>query len=400
MLFLDLSARSYTGIKGLVSPCKENSFNFLNTETQANSFNIINNSSKTSTPTKYENNSSNVICKNEFSSKNQEDFNVCPICLDYIDFRKHETIGQSYYNYNTNITGIVQVLCGHMFHIECCLKLDDDKCPLCRFNLSPSYVSTCTLCTCENDLWMCLVCGSINCGEEGGSSNHRKEHYINSGHIYARGIGETHNVTFDFSHNIPLHILLRNTMINHQEQNAEYSKDPKEKVEYILSEYNSITSSQLENQRIYYLNLLRKIEDSYHDDDKKLDEEISKKSRELKSCLDDIWLYNDNKIKNMTLLKNNDSIIKNNDKILADLELEYIELLKEKQKYEDNTINDEKKIKKNIEEVTSEIDELQNQIKEMNIHIKTLNKSKKLEIAESSIHLIINNGAKKNSKNK
>ncbi len=112
---------------------------------------------------------------------------------------------------------------------------------------------------------MCLICGSINCGEEGGSNNHRKEHYVHSGHIYARGLGDSHNVTYDFTKLAPLHFWLQ-SMINPTRNiteitsnESEFFKDPKQKVEYIVSEYNSIISSQLESQRLYYINMVRKI---------------------------------------------------------------------------------------------------------------------------------------------
>jgi hypothetical protein len=56
----------------------------------------------------------------------------------------------------------------------------------------------------------------------------------------------------------------------------ELFKDTKEKSDYIMSEYNSIISSQLENQRMFYLNKLRKIEEKFLLEEKNLEIEILK----------------------------------------------------------------------------------------------------------------------------
>ena len=51
-------------------------------------------------------------------------------------------------------------------------------------------------------------------------------------------------------------------------------KSSKEKTEYIISEYNSIISSQLENQRYYFLNEFKKRENKYLLEKQNLEEEI------------------------------------------------------------------------------------------------------------------------------
>ena len=113
----------------------------------------------------------NSLNKSLFRPSSTTEINLCPICLDQIEIKDFSM------NSLTSANGIIHVLCGHIVHVECSLKLDDDKCPMCRYNLSPANVSSCSLCSCENDLWMCLICGNINCGLEGISNNHRREHY-------------------------------------------------------------------------------------------------------------------------------------------------------------------------------------------------------------------------------
>jgi BRCA1-associated protein len=326
--------------------------------------------------------------------------------LKIISIKKNEL------NHLTSTTGIIHVLCGHIFHIECCLKLDDGKCPLCRYNLSPVNVSTCSLCTCENDLWMCLTCGNINCGEEGGSNNHRKEHYQNSGHIYAKALGHTQNVTYDFTKNSPLNLWFQNNVINnsnisgsvtdklYSESDFIPTKDPKEKVEFIMSEYNSIISSQLESQRFYYLKLLRQIEESCRKEENLMDEEIMMLSKELQEINEELDTCQ--KCKNSVLeeLKVKDCNLKNLTEVLSNTEKEYKLLAMEKEnleKFEENIITE---INFKCNQTDEEIEDLQGQLHELKIHLKTLEKTKGKEIAGSSIEFMTNNSGTRRSNKK
>jgi BRCA1-associated protein len=352
------------------------------------------------------------------SDQNEEIENiVCPICLEHID-EKSQTQNnfnqKNELNHLTSTTGIIHVLCGHIFHIECCLKLDDGKCPLCRYNLSPVNVSTCSLCTCENDLWMCLTCGNINCGEEGGSNNHRKEHYKNSGHIYAKALGHTQNVTYDFTKNSPLNLWFQNNVINnsnisgsvtdrlYSESDFIPTKDPKEKVEFIMSEYNSIISSQLESQRFYYLKLLRQIEESCRKEENLMDEEIMMLSKDLQEINEELDTCQ--KCKNSVLeeLKVKDCNLKNLTEVLSNTEKEYKLLAMEKEnleKFEENIITE---INLKCNQTDEEIQDLQGQLHELKIHLKTLEKTKGKEIAGSSIEFMTNNssGSRRSNKKK
>jgi BRCA1-associated protein len=347
-----------------------------------------------------------------------EEIKVCSICLESLQSRKldspKELKNESYVN---TINGIIYVLCGHYFHIECLMQLDDDKCPLCRYYLSPVSVSSCSLCTCENDLWICLICGSINCGEEGGSNNHKKEHFSSTGHIYAKGIGENiHNITFDFSRNSPLNLWFQNSLfINTNDDmtliqdnsNKEIYKNPKEKVEFIISEYNSILSSQLESQRFYYINLMRKIEDSFLEENNKLDNRITNLKKEFDDVDQELISWTEKKNNMLDIVKQKEIEIKNLEKIKNDTDLEYKKIINKKERIEHykNNIDEEFNQKLNI--IDGQIEELQNQLKDLNIHINTLNnisKNKDLnEISGASIGLLLemdNKSKKYGKKNK
>ena len=357
------------------------------------------------------------------------EINLCPICLDQIEINCFSI------NSLTLANGIIHVLCGHIFHIECSLKLDDDKCPMCRYNISPANVSSCSLCSCENDLWMCLICGSINCGVEGNSNNHRQEHYSNSGHIYAKGLGDTHHVTFDFTKNAPLNILFQNSFraldSNVSRRNGTnllydeiiesnlipsdslYFKDPKEKVQFIVSEYNSIISSQLENQRIYYLNYMRKIDDRYKDEEFLIDGEFSKMEKELEEISYECNLWSQKKSQAMEAVKRKENELKFFETELLETEREYKNLVELKEKIEEKKNIKQKDHFENLVNIENEIGELKNQIKDLNIHINTLNRISKKnsnnEISGATIEFVSspvtakkkdNKKLSKNNKNK
>jgi BRCA1-associated protein len=296
---------------------------------------------------------------------------ACPICLEPLNIIM--TKDSVTVNYQNTSNGIIHVLCGHIYHVDCCLKFDDDKCPLCRYYISPQNVSTCSLCTCENDLWMCLLCGAINCGTESLSNNHRKEHYINTGHIYAKGLGETHNITFDFSRGSNLNTWFHNTILNEFREENDIVKDPKEKVEYIVGEYNSIISCQLESQRNYYVNQIRKQEEVFKTERKKLNEDIKLLTQELKHYEKENEELESRKKELLDDVKLTNSDFKELEKLKDKTDAEYNQLIKMKTKVEKYASNINDKIANNLKELDDQIHELEYQIKETKLHLSTVN---------------------------
>lgn len=402
-----------------------------------------------------------------------EDIRICTICLEDINKKNNKKLKND---------GLIYVLCGHVFHIECFSGLDDNKCPICRYYLSPYNFVTCEYCFQENDLWLCLVCGKIFCGEEGKSQNHRLQHYKESLHLYSQALGKNSNIIYDFAKNSPVHIWIQNTILNElkneedkinennvninnkginkdnnndsdlnleksssnemnsidkniictkSEKNKKYSnkeknqkkddknneevnqknedninnifKSSKEKTEYIISEYNSIISSQLENQRYYFLNEFKRRENKYLFEKQMLEEEISKAEIELKNL--------EKEEEKSELIKKSifeEVKARNNKKILLEKDLEKTEdefkiLKKEKNIIETNFMNKNESIDNQIEKVDEEIKELNQQLKELNIHINTLNRVQKSDpegIKNASLGMIIDFSKKNNSNNK
>jgi BRCA1-associated protein len=293
----------------------------------------------------------------------------CPICLEPLDI----IISNVTVNYQNSANGILHVLCGHIFHIDCCLKFDDDICPLCRYHISPQNVSTCSLCTCENDLWICLLCGAINCGSEPMSNNHRKEHYVNTGHIYAKGLGERHSITFDFSRDSNLNSWFQNTIMSEfRTSDTDIVKDPKEKVEYIVGEYNSIISCQLESQRNYYINQIRKQEEAFRSESRKHNEDIRALTKELEQVEMENMELEARKLAILEDVKKRDNELKEVEKLKEKSEAEYNQLIKMKDRVEKYTNNVNDQISNSLKDLDEQILELDSQIKETKLHLNTI----------------------------
>ena len=402
----------------------------------------------------------------DINNNGLDDIRICTICLEDITKKNNKKLKND---------GLIYVLCGHVFHIECFSGLDDNKCPICRYCLSPYNFVTCEYCFQENDLWVCLVCGKIFCGEEGKSQNHRLQHYKESLHLYTQALGKNNNIIYDFSKSSPVHIWIQNSILNEikneennneekKEENSENNNDlnmeksssseieqndnnvniistkskkshknknkkkahnkneedaqskedninnifksSKEKTEYIISEYNSIISSQLENQRYYFLNEFKRRENKYLLEKQNLEEEISKAEKELKN-LD----KEEEKSEGVKKIIFEEVKKKNNKKIELEKNLEKTEeefkvLQKEKNIIESEFINKNESIDKQIEKVDDEIKELNQQLNELNIHINTLNRVQKSDpngIKNASLGLIIDfskSGSNTNNKKK
>ena len=408
-------------INQILEPKKKPKTNILEIETSVNyELTMLNEINSTS---------NSLYIPSNFNN-NKEEPKLCPICLESMDSHKSHEITMSFHTQNN---GIIYVLCGHSFHLDCILRLDDEKCPLCRFDLSPANVSTCSLCNASKDLWMCIICGSINCGELRDSSNHREQHYTSTGHLYARGIND-YNVTFDFSRKLTLNSWFQNVLLTGSNNNIiendievssktanyinedenlinstnhnqliDFAKNPKEKVEFILSEYNSIISSQVESQRTYYINYINKIEETIYDELTKMDAEI----KELQKRADIISKEKNSsdvekknffdKIKQLTL---EESLLDEKNK---KKDQDFKDLLDKKKRNDHNIFELKNKQTLILKELDKEINRLEEEINECGSHINTKNEISKRkdasDIQGSSVR-IINFDKKENKKKK
>ena len=361
----------------------------------------------------------------DLSYVTQEDKQICTICLENLsgeitDYGEKKVKGSKITKpdpfYLTDINGKIHILCGHAFHLKCFSKLPDDKCPLCRYNISPINVSTCEFCGSEKDLWMCLICGNISCGEEFGNQNHRAVHFKESGHVYTQGLGENRKVIFDFVKHSDVQGIIQNSvvekrsgkvgnMINPQfppsNSDPEFPKSTKEKTEYIMSEYNSIISSQLESQRVYFLNEFKKRVEKNRQEARDLDAQIKEKKEEFERVEERFREEERKKDGIFGELK-----VRNSEKKAAESELkrsedEYSTLVEAKKMREKAEKMRGREIECEIERVDSETKELIEQIKEVKLHIKTKDKIEKNDvqgIRGASLGMIVSYSNKKKNK--
>jgi hypothetical protein len=100
---------------------------------------------------------------------------------------------------------LVSIFCNHMFHLRCLTGWAQDDCPVCRFNIRPMAISRCSVCQCEQNNWICLICGYIGCGRY--RDAHAMDHFTDTGHAFAMNI-ETQRV-WDYVNDNFVHRLIR-----------------------------------------------------------------------------------------------------------------------------------------------------------------------------------------------
>ena len=161
----------------------------------------------------------------------------------------------------------LNTLCGHQFHIRCFAQIEDDSCPLCRYNMATdSLTATCGECGITDDLWMCLICGETNCGRY--RNSHAQAHFSRVKHPLAMQVGGFRD--WDFVADSFVHRLLAtddgsfaeaNKTANgtvawwamDDEEEAELEKAKLEsKTEFISDYYSNVLASQLQQQSEFY----------------------------------------------------------------------------------------------------------------------------------------------------
>ncbi|PSK60483.1 RING finger protein ETP1 [Elsinoe australis] len=204
---------------------------------------------------------------------------TCPVCLERMD----ET------------TGLLTILCQHVFHCACLEKWRGSGCPVCRFSQSPSSTfpyprpssdststsaalsdPACSVCASSSNLWICLICGNIGCGRY--DDAHAYAHWEETSHCYAMDISSQH--VWDYAGDGYVHRLIQNKEMmtgaggsrhesrfidvggrrggaHQQHPNEAYRAEgedsvPREKMEAMANEYTYLLTNQLESQRRYF----------------------------------------------------------------------------------------------------------------------------------------------------
>ncbi|ORY13072.1 BRCA1-associated protein 2-domain-containing protein [Clohesyomyces aquaticus] len=186
---------------------------------------------------------------------------TCPVCLERMD----ET------------TGLLTILCQHVFHCACLEKWRGSGCPVCRYTQNDSLAlrggtdgeapeNECSVCGSTSNLWICLICGNIGCGRY--DSAHAFAHYEATSHTYAMDVVTQH--VWDYAGDGYVHRLIQNkadgklvdlpastqTHTHPPSSNSMtgYAADsvPREKLDNMGMEYAYLLTSQLESQRAYF----------------------------------------------------------------------------------------------------------------------------------------------------
>ena len=105
----------------------------------------------------------------------------------------------------------------------------------------------CEICEETSELWICLICSKIGCGRY--KAAHSEEHYRISGHVFTVELNS--QCVWDYEVDNYVHRLLhsgRGLLV----LDTEFNQLPKENAERMISEYNHLINSQLEQQRLMF----------------------------------------------------------------------------------------------------------------------------------------------------
>src|SRR5436190_10093370 len=179
---------------------------------------------------------------------------TCPVCLERMD----ET------------TGLLTIICQHVFHCTCLQKWKGTGCPVCRYTQDdfgkrthssdfPDSPKECSVCNSERNLWLCLICGNIGCGRYDGA--HAFAHYTQTSHSFTMDLA-TQRV-WDYVGDSYVHRIIQNkpdgklvelpAAGNSALEPPDWADAvPREKLENMSVEYTHLLTSQLESQRTYF----------------------------------------------------------------------------------------------------------------------------------------------------
>lgn len=168
-------------------------------------------------------------------------------------------------------TGLLTILCQHVFHCACLEKWRGSGCPVCRYTQTDAFAlrdgdspdNECSVCGSTSNLWICLICGNIGCGRY--DSAHAFAHYESTNHTYAMDVESQH--VWDYAGDGYVHRLIQsktdgklvdlpastNPALDSRSMTG-YANDtvPREKLDNMGMEYAYLLTSQLESQRQYF----------------------------------------------------------------------------------------------------------------------------------------------------
>ncbi|KAL8729820.1 MAG: hypothetical protein Q9181_004866 [Wetmoreana brouardii] len=194
---------------------------------------------------------------------------TCPVCLERMD----------------ESTGLLTILCQHVFHCTCLQKWRGSGCPVCRYTQDglskrntltgeESGLNECSICASDANLWICLICGNVGCGRY--DAAHAFLHYQQTSHCFVMDLS-TQRV-WDYASDAYVHRIVQDkadgklmelpatavdTLESQHVGDAWDQEDyvPREKLDNIGLEYTHLLTSQLESQRTYFAEALERAAD-------------------------------------------------------------------------------------------------------------------------------------------
>ncbi|KAJ5661796.1 uncharacterized protein N7477_009412 [Penicillium maclennaniae] len=188
---------------------------------------------------------------------------TCPVCLERMD----ET------------TGLLTIICQHVFHCMCLQKWKGSGCPVCRYTQDDFRKSgmaadgdqepaECSVCHTEDNLWACLICGTVGCGRYDGA--HAFDHWKATAHAFAIDLNSQR--VWDYVGDAYVHRIIQSKSdgklvelpaADHSALDPPDWGDavPREKLENMSVEYTHLLTSQLESQRAYFEEVVERAAD-------------------------------------------------------------------------------------------------------------------------------------------
>lgn len=177
-------------------------------------------------------------------------------------------------------TGLLTIICQHVFHCTCLQKWKGSGCPVCRYTqddfrkpsqslpFDDSETAECSVCHSDVNLWVCLICGNVGCGRY--DSAHAFEHFTKTSHTFAMDLS-TQRV-WDYVGDAYVHRIIQSKTdgklveLPAADNSALDPPDwadavPREKLENMSVEYTHLLTSQLESQRAYFEGILERAVD-------------------------------------------------------------------------------------------------------------------------------------------